>query len=76
MGLPHACCTTFIILVARSVLRLIGEERSITAHDEEAPTSHEPSIITPTSSIVVRMQSIRGRGRGRGGGRGHGRARE
>ena len=56
--------------IARLVLRLIGEDHHIATQDEEASTSHGPSIRPLTSSTVVRMHSIRGRGRG--GGRGHG----
>ena len=52
--------------IARSVLRLIGEDHRITAHDEEASTSHGPSIKPPASSTTVRMQPIQDRGRGRG----------
>ena len=59
--------------IARSVLRLIGEDQHIAAQDEKTSTSHGPSIIPLTSSIAVRMQLIRGRGRGRGGGQGRGR---
>ena len=61
------------------VLHHIGEERSIAGHDQEASTSHGPSIRPPMSSTLVRMQPIRGRGRvdrrgrGRDGERGHGR---
>ena len=44
--------------IARLVLRLIGEDRHIDAHDEEASTSYEPSIKPPISSTVVRMQPI------------------
>ena len=53
--------------IARSVLCLIGEDQRIATQDEEASTSHGPSIRPPVSSIAVRMQLIRGRGRGRGG---------
>ena len=49
--------------IAISVLRLIGENQRIAAQDEEASTSHGPSIRPLASSIEVRMQSIRGRGR-------------
>ena len=56
--------------IVRSVLRLIGEDHHIATHDEEASTSHGPSIRPPVSFTTVRMQRIRGRGRGRGGGRG------
>ena len=55
--------------IARSVLRLIGEDQRIAALDEEASTSHGPSIRPSVSSTAVTMQPIRGRGRGRGGGR-------
>ena len=51
--------------IVKSVLRQIREERSIAIHDQEASTSHEPSIKPPMSSNPVRMQPIRGRGRGR-----------
>ena len=44
--------------IARSVFSLIGEDRRIAAQDEEASTSHGPSIRPPTSSTVVRMQPI------------------
>ena len=59
--------------IARLVLRLIGEDHRITAHDEKASTSHGPSIRPPASSTIVSMQSIQGRVKGRGGGRGRGR---
>ena len=58
--------------IARSVLCLIGgEDQRIASQDEETSTSHGPSIRPPTSSTIVKMQLIRGRGRG--GGRGYGR---
>ena len=41
--------------IVRSVLRLIGENHRIAAQDEEASTSHEPSIRPPTSFTIVRM---------------------
>ena len=65
--------------IARSVLHQIGEEHRITGYDQEASTSHGPSIRTLVLSTPVRTQPIRGRGRvdqrgrGRDGGRGHGR---
>ena len=67
--------------IARLVLHHIGEELRIAVYDQEASTSHGPSIRPPVSSTPVRMQPIRGRGRGRvdrqgrgrDGGRGHGR---
>ena len=69
--------------IARLVLHQIGEEHRIAGYDQEASTSHGPSIRPPVSSTLVRMQPIRDRGRGRGrvdrrgrgcdGGRGHGR---
>ena len=52
--------------IARSVLHQIGEEHRIVGYDQEASTSHGPSIRPPVSSTLVRMQPIRGRGRGRG----------
>ena len=52
--------------IARSVLHLIGEHKHIVSQDKEAFTSHGPSIRPLSSSTIVRMQSIRGRGRGRG----------
>ena len=66
--------------IARSVLHKIGEEHRIAGYDQEASSSHGPSIRPPVSSTPVRMQPIRGRGRGgvdrrghgRDGGRGHG----
>ena len=54
--------------ITRSILRLIGKDHHIATHDEEASTSHWPSIRPLTSSIVVGMQLIQGRMRGRGGG--------
>ena len=51
--------------IARSVLHQIGEEHRIVVHDQEASTSHGPSIRPSVSSTLVRMQPIRGRGRGR-----------
>ena len=62
--------------ITRSVLRLIGEDQCIVAKDEEASTSHGPSIIPLVSSTAVRMQPIRGRGRVRGYGQGRGRVGE
>ena len=59
--------------IARSVLHHIGEEHRIVGYDQEAYTSHGPSIRPPVSSIPVRMQPIRGRGRGRVDRQGHGR---
>ena len=67
--------------IARSELHQIGEEHRIVGYDQEASTSHGPSIRPPVSSTPVRMQPIQGRGRGRvdrqgrgcDGGRGHGR---
>ena len=71
--------------IARLVLHHIREEHRIANYDQEAFTSHGPSIRPPVSSTLVRMQPIRGRGRGKGrervdrggrgrdGGRGHGR---
>ena len=69
--------------IARSLLHQIGEEHRIADYDQEASTSHGPSIRPSMSSTLVCMQPIRGRGRGRGrvdrrgcdrdGGRGHGR---
>ena len=67
--------------IARSVLHQIREEHRITGYDQEASTSHGPSIRPLMSSTPVIMQPIRGRGkgrvdrggRGRDGRRGHGR---
>ena len=67
--------------IARLVLHQIGEEHHIAGYDQEASTSHGPSIRPPVSSTPVRMQPIQGRGRrrvdrrgrGRDGERGHGR---
>ena len=66
--------------IAISMLHQIEEEHRIVGYDQEASTSHGPSIGPPMSSTPVRMQPIRGRGRGRvdrrgrgrDGGRGHG----
>ena len=63
------------------MLHQIGEEHRIVGFDQEAFTSHGPSIRLPVSSTLIHMQPIRGRGRGRvdrrgrgqDGGRGHGR---
>ena len=41
--------------IARSVLRLTGLDQRIAAQDEEASTSHGPSIRPPMSSTTVRM---------------------
>ena len=68
-------------LIARLVLHQIGKEHRIAGYDQEASTSHGPSIRPPVSSTPVRMQPILGRrrgrvdcrGRGRDGGRGHNR---
>ena len=51
--------------IAISVLHQIGEEHRITSYDQEASTSHGPSIRPPVSSTPVRMQLMRGRGGGR-----------
>ena len=59
--------------IARSVLHQNGEEHRIAGYDQEASTSHGPSIRPPMSSTLVRMQPIRGRGRGRVDRRGRGR---
>ena len=48
--------------IARSVLRLIGEDQRIAAQNEEASTSHGLSIRPLASSTIVRMQPIRGQG--------------
>ena len=82
----HSCGATTGLVndlhhIARSVLHHIREEHRIVGYDQEASTSHGPSIKPPVSSTPIRMQSIRGRGRGRvdrrgrgrDGGRGHGR---
>ena len=53
--------------IARSVLHQIREEHRIVGYDQEASTSHGPSIRPPVSSTPVRMHPIRGRGKGRGG---------
>ena len=58
--------------IARSMLHQIGEEYRIVGYDQEASTSHGPSIRPPMSSTLVLMQPIRGRGRGRVDRRGHG----
>ena len=44
--------------IARSVLYLIGEDHCIAAQDEEASTSHGPSIRPRASSTAVKMQPI------------------
>ena len=59
--------------IARSVLHQIGEDHRIAGYNQEASTSHGPSIRPPVSSTPVRMQPIRGRGRGRVDRRGCGR---
>ena len=41
--------------IAKSILRLIGEDQRIASQDEEPLTSHGPSIKPPTSSTIVRM---------------------
>ena len=51
--------------IAIPILHLFGEDHRIGAHDDEASTSHGPSIRPPASSIGVMMQPIRDRGRGR-----------
>ena len=51
--------------IARSVLHQIGEEHCITDYNQEASTSHGPSIRPSVSFNPVRMQPIQGRGRGR-----------
>ena len=52
--------------ITRLVLHLIGEDKCISTQDEEASTSHGPSIRPPVSSTIVRMKLIRGQGRERG----------
>ena len=69
--------------IARSMLYQNKEEHCIVGYDQEASTSHGPSIKPPVSSTPVRMQLIQGRGirggrvdrrgHGRDGERGHGR---
>ena len=59
--------------IARSVLHQIREEHCIASYDQEASTSHGPSIRPPVPSTPVRMQPIRGRGRRRVDRRCHGR---
>ena len=51
--------------IARSMLHQIEEEHYIAGHDQEASTSHGPSIRPLVSSTPVRLQPIRGRGRRR-----------
>ena len=41
--------------ITKSVLLLIGKDKCITTHDEEASTSHGTSIRPPVSSTAVRM---------------------
>ena len=41
--------------ITKLVLLLIGEDKCIATNDEEASTSHGPSIRPPTSSTAVRM---------------------
>ena len=48
--------------IARSVLHMIEEDQRIAAQNEEASTSHGPSIRPLASSTIVRMQPIRGQG--------------
>ena len=55
--------------IAILVLRLIGKDHRIATQDEEASTSHGPSIKPLASSTAVRMHPIRGQRRGRGHGR-------
>ena len=78
----HYATTTLVYdlhHIARSMLHQIGEEHRIASYDQEASTSHGPSIRPTVSSTPVHMQPIRGRGRvdprgrGRDGGRSHGR---
>ena len=52
--------------IARLVLHQIGEEHRNAGYEQEASTSHGPSIRPPVSSTAVRVQPSRGRGRGRG----------
>ena len=59
--------------IARSMLHQIREEHHIADYDQEASTSHGPSITPSMSFTLVCMQPIRGRGRGRVDRRGHGR---
>ena len=58
--------------IARSLLHQIGEEHHIVSYDQEASTSHGPSIRPPVSSAPIRTQPIRGRGRRRVDRRGRG----
>ena len=66
--------------IARSVLHQIREYHRIIGYDQEASTSHGPSIRPLVPSTPVRMQPIKGRwrgrvnrrGRGQDGRRGHG----
>ena len=44
--------------IARLVLHKIGEEYRIAGYDQEASTSHGPSIRPLVSSTPVRMQPI------------------
>ena len=55
--------------IARLVLNQIGEEYRIIGYDQEASTSHGPSVRPSVSSTLVHMQPIRGRGRRRWRGR-------
>ena len=46
------------------MLHQIGEEHRIVGYDQEASTSHGPSIRPPVSSTPIRMQPIRVEGEG------------
>ena len=75
--ISHSCGATIGLVcdlrhIARSVLHQIREEHRIDVHDQEASTSHGPSIRHSVSSTPVRMQPIRGRGIGRVDRRGRG----
>ena len=61
VSISHGASSGFmynIYHIARSILRLIGEDHCIVVQDEKASMSHGPSIRPHASSTVVWMQLI------------------
>ena len=59
---PSRYATTGLVYdlhhIAISLLHQIGEEHRIAGYDQEASTSHGPSIRPPVSFTPIRMQPI------------------
>ena len=61
VSISHGASSGFLYNIrhiARSILRLIGEDHCIDVQDEKASMSHGPSIRPHASSTVVWMRPI------------------